>query len=297
MPHHIAKGDPVAAQQRVHQKEAGDLLDRTDEAQISGETTCQRKQPQRAKEDDLQDQSQKEGRHGDAKDRAGPYPHVQRFAFPAGADDAQRNAHYHGDEHSSEQQLQRRGQPAGDLFQNRPFGADGGAQIAVQHAAHVDQVLGGQRLVQPQLLGHALDFGRARPRPDVQRGRVGWDDTRQGEGDDGDADQHEQRGAQPAQNEFEFAHGVKVAVQLRVCHPRVGGNPLCWGLDFRLRGNDGQTPQLEVVSTRGGSPSEDCHPCDNYAVKPGATALSGRSTSGARRGSSGCTGSRRCGPG
>ncbi len=86
--------------------------------------------------------------------------------------DADRHADQHRPQHAPHGQPERRHEAVADLLRNRPLGANGSAEIPVQHAVDEAQELLRQRPVEPEILAHELDGFEVGVRPGCKPRRI-----------------------------------------------------------------------------------------------------------------------------
>ena len=196
------EGLPVSRQQGVDQVEAGDPHGRL---QV-GQAAAARQQVQLAVEDDDQQQPQPEGRRGDAGDGEGAHHLVHRLVAVDRRQDAQGDAHQGRQEQGHQGQFQGGREEGTQVLQHRPVGADGGAQVAVRRAgsASTAPTAAGPGPSAPDVADDLVGG----PVPGDQPGRVARDEVRDDEGDDRDAQHHQQQEEQAFANDIDRRHGV-----------------------------------------------------------------------------------------
>ncbi len=100
-------------------------------------------------------------------------------------------------EDSAGHQRQRRGDARRDQRQHRAALDIGAAEVALDKAGQIAPELQRQRQVEAELMAHVGDHLRIGAAPGDQRRRIGGQGVQQQKGDDGDAEQHAERLAEP----------------------------------------------------------------------------------------------------
>ncbi len=202
----LASAGTVAGQQGIHREQPGDVRGRPDRRVDTAGTG---QQTEAAVEHVDQQQPQPECRHGNAADRDGARDLVDGAVARDRREHAERYAEQHRQQQGVERQFDRGREEQPQILEHRPLGADGNAEIAVQQFCDVGDVLLRHRPIQAEfganvshrLLGGALARHHAR--------RIARDQVRNGEGDDADAEHHEDEKDQPAADDVGEGHGCR----------------------------------------------------------------------------------------
>src|SRR5207249_2408692 len=130
-----------------------------------------------------------EDRHRDADDGDQAGDVIDPGVAPDGGGDAEGDGDEDGEEHGGGGQLEGRHETRGEVVQNGLAGDEGVAKVALDDALDVADVLDPEGIVETGLVGDALADLGAGERADHAVDRVAGDDTRQGERDDGHAEE------------------------------------------------------------------------------------------------------------
>ena len=195
----LGEGPEVAGEQRVDRVHAGHEGRR---GRAGIEPAGARQPAELHREDEKQDQAGPEDGDRRAEQREEPRAVIDAAVAEARREHAEHDPAQRAEEHRRDHQLQRRGQPLGDVVEHRPLGAEGGAEVAGDEIADIDDVLLRNALVQAPALAGGLDDLRVvhLPLADQRSERVGLGEMREEESDGGDAEQQQRDGEEAAKD-------------------------------------------------------------------------------------------------
>ena len=163
--------------------------------------TRDREPPQPLEEQLLEDQPEPEDRHRHAQHREQPDQRIGPAVAIARGHDAERQSDRHTERERGDHELERRRHCRGQVVEHGPVGVQRGAPVADRHASHVVSELNRPGPLEPEVVANLLELGAARSRAGVCHRRVARHEPGDREGDDDDADDHDDRLRQPAREE------------------------------------------------------------------------------------------------
>ena len=124
-------------QQGIQQDEVCDRLEGVGKAEVRAHIAGQGQPVQIAEEHDLKHEPEIKSRNGYTNNGDRTDGYIKRFSLPAGAQHPQWDADQDRQQDGSDEQLDRGRSTILDLLQDRSFGADRDAKVAMQQIPHV----------------------------------------------------------------------------------------------------------------------------------------------------------------
>src|SRR5438309_7255816 len=200
-----AECNEIAGEQAVDDEEARPRRWRGNEVVDAGTA---RKPAELVVEETDHDEAEPEDRNRTADQRPQPYEMVGKPAARNRGPDTRRNADEDRDDESGQRELDGGRERIEQVVGDRTAGPDASTEIAVREADNVREVLLGKRPVEVVLRPECRDLLIRRVVSERRRDRIGWDDVRDREGDDRDADHHRRDSDDPPGQEPEEPHGA-----------------------------------------------------------------------------------------
>ena len=141
-------------------------------------------------EEDVQhEETRPERRHRHTAHAEEPAQVIEPAVAPHRRHHAKRDAGREGDDERGQRQLERRGHALEQVLEHGPPGRVALAEVSTEDATEIAPILDEHRLVETHPTLHLGDVLRCGERPRFHQRRVTWEDVRQHERDDRDAEQ------------------------------------------------------------------------------------------------------------